>query len=129
MAGSIDGQPVEAGLVQGNLYTGIPAALPQELVDILCQRSGLRIERIVSRGHCSPPGFWYDQPEHEFVLLLSGAARLEFAATDARGPQQVELSAADHLLIPAHQRHRVDWTPADADTVWLAVLFGDGAET
>ena len=113
-----------AGDVDGNLYARIPASLPQELAEILCQQPGVRIERIVSRGHCSPPGVWYDQPEQEFVLLLRGAARLQFAATAAHGAYSIELSPADHLLIPAHQRHRVSWTAAEVDTVWLAVFFG-----
>lgn len=112
----------------GNLFAGIPEALPEEWVEILCRRSGLRIERIVSRGHCSPAGFWYDQPEHEFVLLLRGGARLEFAATVERGPYSVQLSPADHLLIPAHRRHRVAWTPDRVDTVWLTVFFADDSD-
>lgn len=113
----------------GNLYEGIPEVLLEEWVDILCRQPGLRIERIVSRGHSSPPGFWYDQPEHEFVLLLRGGARLEFAATAEREQYCVELSPADHLLIPAHSRHRVAWTEQDADTVWLTVFFADERET
>jgi cupin 2 domain-containing protein len=102
-----------------NLFENIPAELPEELFEDLLARDGLRIERIVSRGHCSPPGFWYDQEENEWVVLLSGAARLAFE----EGNQLVELSPGDCLEIPAHVRHRVDWTSGGEDAVWLAVFY------
>ena len=79
----------------------------------------MRIERIVSRGHASPPDFWYDQDWHEFVLLMSGRARLELAD----GAPVVELEPGDWLDIKAHVRHRVDWTDPEQDTVWLAVHY------
>jgi len=103
----------------GNLFAALPATLPEELVETLCRSGPLRIERIVSRGHASPPGFWYDQADHEFVLLVSGRARLAFA--DGRPP--VELAPGDWLEIKAHVRHRVDWTDPEQDTVWLAVHY------
>lgn len=102
-----------------NLFKGIPARLPGELVEILAENRGVKIERIVSRGHCSPPGFWYDSPENEFVLLLSGTARLGFE--DDNRP--VRLKAGDCLLIPSRRRHRVEWTDPGRDTIWLAVYF------
>ena len=42
----------------------------------MLEATNLRIERIVSFGHSSPEGFWYDQDQHEWVLPLKGAARL-----------------------------------------------------
>ena len=106
-----------------NLFDGIPASLPDELTEILLSRRGLRIERIVSRGHASPEGFWYDQAEDEWVLLLAGSAGLAFEdEAEAR-----TLGPGDHLHIPAHRRHRVAWTAADTDTIWLAVFFSDPA--
>jgi UDP-N-acetylmuramate: L-alanyl-gamma-D-glutamyl-meso-diaminopimelate ligase len=90
-----------------------------ETVEVLSSAGGVRIERITSRGHASPPGFWYDQDEHEWVTLLSGAARLRLEDPE----QTVELRPGDHLLIPAHTRHRVDWTAPDVATVWLAVFY------
>jgi cupin 2 domain-containing protein len=48
-----------------NLITDVPKSLPSELVEILVQSKHVRIERIVSTGHCSPPGFWYDQDEND----------------------------------------------------------------
>lgn len=107
-----------------NLFANIPAALPAELSDVLLRDRSLRIERIVSRGHTSPPDFWYDQAEHEWVLLLQGAARLRLI--DSNEQQRiVEMKAGDYLHLPAHQRHRVEWTTPDTDTIWLAVFFGD----
>jgi len=103
-----------------NLFADIPAQLPQELVDVLVDEPAVRIERIVSRGHSSAADAWYDQQQHEFVLLLSGGARLQFESP----ARSVELVAGDHLLIPAHQRHRVAWTADGQDSVWLAVFFG-----
>ncbi|HSH68581.1 MAG TPA: cupin domain-containing protein [Deferrisomatales bacterium] len=111
-----------------SLYAGIPAHLPEELCDTLASAGSTRstrIERIVSRGHTSPEGFWYDQTQHEFVLLVKGRAGLRFEG-DA---EPVVLEAGEYLDIPARVRHRVEWTDPEGDTVWLAVHYGDPAET
>ena len=102
-----------------NIFYGIPLQLPEERVDVLAESDHMRIERIVSRGHASPDGFWYDQDRAEWVVVLRGRARLEFADR----PAPVELGPGDHLLIEAHARHRVSSTDPDQDTVWLAVHF------
>ena len=104
-----------------NLLANLPTTLPEELVTILAENRHVRIERIVSTGHTSPEGFWYDQEEHEWVLLLQGAAMLELD----RG-REVSLQPGDCLLIPAHEKHRVAWTSPGEPTVWLAVFFGGG---
>jgi cupin 2 domain-containing protein len=103
-----------------NLFAGIPARLPEELVETLLSDGGLRVERIVSLGHASPPGFWYDQPRGEWVVLLRGAARVLFEGEE----KAVELRPGDWLDIPAHRRHRVEWTDPATPTVWLAVHYG-----
>jgi cupin 2 domain-containing protein len=102
----------------GNLFAGLPAAAqPTELFDTLLNRPGLRIERIVSTGQASPPGFWYEQADAEWVVLLSGEALLRFEdETEARS-----LHAGDWLYIEALRRHRVEWTAPATPTVWLAV--------
>ncbi len=100
-----------------NLLNPLPAALPDEMVDVLLRQASLRIERIVSRGQYSAPDFWYDQEQAEWVLLIQGAARLEFAQ------HMVFLQAGDYLHIAAHEKHRVDWTDPEQDTVWLAVFY------
>ena len=103
-----------------NLFSGLPAAPEKaERFDELLRRPGLRIERIVSTGQSSPPDFWYDQSEGEWVVVLQGAARLRFAdEAEARS-----LGVGDCLDIAAHRRHRVEWTAPDETTVWLAVFY------
>jgi cupin 2 domain-containing protein len=102
-----------------NLLSHLPDARLAERVDALLTLPGLRIERIVSMGQVSPPGFWYDQKEGEWVLLLAGAARLRFAdEADAR-----LLGPGDWLEIPARRRHRVDWTDPSRPTIWLAIFY------
>ena len=100
------------------LLSDLPAALPEELFQTLLSAPGLRVERIVSRGHASPEGFWYDQPEHEWVLLVSGAARLRF-----EGEEPLDLTPGSYVNIPARRRHRVEWTDPREHTVWLAIHY------
>lgn len=105
--------------VPPNLFTPVDPSPAEELVTALLERPGVRIERIVSAGQASPPGFWYDQDGDEWVLLLAGAARLEIENGGVS-----ELAPGDHLLLPAHCRHRVDWTDPARQTVWLAIHIG-----
>jgi len=103
-----------------NLFDPLPDASGAEAVEILAEAAGVRIERVVSLGQASPAGFWYDQPQREWVLLLAGAARLRFAdEEEARA-----LVPGDGVDIAAHRRHRVEWTDPDGPTVWLAVHYG-----
>jgi cupin 2 domain-containing protein len=89
-----------------NLLTPLPDARAAEQIETLLTRPGLRVERIVSLGQASPPGFWYDQAEGEWVLVLAGAAKLRFADE----PEARLLRPGDWLDIAPHRRHRVDWT-------------------
>jgi len=104
-----------------SLFDDIPADLPDELFTTLMQASSFRVERIVSHGHASPPGFWYDQEENEFVIVLEGSAAVQFE--DSADP--VELRRGSYLNIPAHARHRVAWTDQIEKTVWLAIHYGE----
>ncbi|MRI35063.1 phosphoribosylaminoimidazole carboxylase [Endozoicomonas sp. OPT23] len=97
----------------------LPGELPEELIEVLAENDNVTIERIVSRGHATPKGEWYDQPRDEWVVLLSGAARLKIEGQD----QEVEMKAGDYLLLPAHLRHRVEWTDPATESVWLAVHY------
>ena len=101
-----------------NLFSPLPAAHAGEVVEVLFAGPGLRIERIVSSGQKSPPGFWYDQDETEWVLLLAGTAALVFA--DETKPRR--LVPGDCLVIAPHRRHRVAWTDPAQPTIWLAVF-------
>lgn len=103
-----------------NLFEAIPGELPDELMETLLESGDVRIERIVSRGHASPAGFWYEQPQHEWVVVLRGTGRLRFEDQD----EAVEMKPGDFVHIPARARHRVEWTTPDEPTVWLAVHHG-----
>ncbi|MCX7408696.1 MAG: cupin domain-containing protein [Planctomycetales bacterium] len=106
-------------MVSTNLFTDLPQHLPDELVTTLLDATNVRIERIASHGHASPEGFWYDQDQHEWVMVLKGAARLRFEDDE----QPVEMKPGDFVNIQAHKRHRVEWTTPDEPTIWLAVFF------
>lgn len=101
-----------------NLFANIPQNLDQERVDELLRDRSVRIERIVSRGHSSPPDFWYDQAEDEWIVALAGKARLTI-----EGQPEMLLGPGDTLHLPAHIRHRVEWTDPQQDTIWLAVFW------
>jgi cupin 2 domain-containing protein len=116
----MSGQHTSSAVRRGNLRDLSSAATADEEFMALAGAGGVRIERIVSRGHRSPDGFWYDQEEHEYVLLVTGAAELEL---DPGG--RLRLEQGDWIHIPAHLRHRVLWTDPDAATIWLAVYYPD----
>jgi cupin 2 domain-containing protein len=103
-----------------NLFRELPDARDGEVIATLLTAPGLRIERIVSWGQASPAGFWYDQPQAEWILLLAGAARLRFA--DEAGDRA--LAPGDCVTIAPRRRHRVTWTDPETQTVWLAVFYG-----
>jgi len=102
-----------------NLLDDVPEGLPEEQFTELLASPGLRIERIVSAGQATPPGEWFDQDEPEWVLLLAGAAGLLIEGEAA--PRT--LRPGSHVHLPAHLRHRVEWTSAAPPAVWLAVHY------
>lgn len=105
--------------LSGNLFDGAHGDGQQERVSALLDTSNLRVERIVSLGQKSPPGFWYDQPWAEWVVVLAGSAGLRF-----EGEAEIKvLSEGDYILIPARVKHRVEWTVKDHATIWLAVHY------
>ncbi|WP_432695838.1 cupin domain-containing protein [Marinobacterium sp. YM272] len=108
-----------------NLLAELPYARDDEVFQLLAAGRGVEIERIVSHGQSSPEVGWYDQDRHEWVMVLSGAARLEFEDEGV-----VEMNAGDSVAIPACCRHRVAWTTPDEPTIWLAVHYpADSAES
>ena len=106
-------------MILGNIFKDIPGKIPEELIETLSETRDVKIERIVSRGHASPSGFWYDQTRNEYVILLRGRAGLLF-----EGEQRARvMEPGDYVDIPAHVKHRVEWTEPDQETVWLAVHY------
>jgi len=106
----------------GNIYAYIPPVSPEEAFEPLLDRLGARIERIVSWGQASPPGFWYDQETAEWVMLLRGSAEVRFEGEEA--PRVMK--PGDYLFIPSHVKHRVERTDESEPTLWLAVhMSGD----
>lgn len=115
----------EPACIHGQLLAALPASGSGEVFDTLLDHPDARIERIVSQGQASPPDFWYDQTEDEWVLLVQGRAELALILDEAEAPQYRTLQAGDWTFIPAHRRHRVRSTSLDA--VWLAIHLGAAA--
>jgi cupin 2 domain-containing protein len=109
----------EAGLLR-NLFDALPEAVADEVFEDLVATDKVRIVRITSNGQTTPEGEWYDQPEHEWVTVLRGAARILVEGQEEQG-----LGPGDTLFLAAHCRHRVTWTDPDQKTVWLAVHFAE----
>ena len=104
---------------KGNIYSAIPDRAPEEIFETLVESGRVKIERIISEAHASPEGYWYDQDENEFVLLLQGSAALRFDGKE----KLLLLKPGDWVDIPPHVRHRVEWTDPEQKTVWLAVFY------
>ena len=102
-----------------NLLDTSPVHTPDELFITVLRANNFRIERIVSCGHVSPPDYWYDQEENEWVMILEGNAALQFEGE----AEPVKLGRGSCLNIPAHARHRVVWTDPNQNTVWLAIYY------
>ena len=102
-----------------NIFDNLPQHMPQELVQTLIGAANVRIERIVSHGHASAPDFWYDQDQHEWLIVLQGSATLRFE------DGTLAMKPGDFINIPAHKKHRVEWTTPEEPTIWLAVHYRD----
>ncbi|MDP8220729.1 MAG: cupin domain-containing protein [Candidatus Stygibacter frigidus] len=103
-----------------NLFNDLPEfPFPEEITQSLFTRQNIRIEKIISSGQVSPPDFWYDQPQNEWVLILSGDAAIKFKKPD----QIFQLKTGNYLYIPAHQLHQVVKTSDSENTIWLAIFF------
>jgi len=98
-----------------NVFENLPRA-KKEVFESIVEKGCVRIERIVSNGDSSEQGFFYDQDEYEFVLLLQGRATLFFEQYGF-----VELKKGDYLIIEPHKKHRVESTSRDA--IWLCVFY------
>lgn len=102
---------------RGHIFAAIPARLADEQFDTLLDTTACRLERIISIGHATPVGEWYDQAWTEWVMLLQGQATLRFMEPDC----EQTLKPGDYVTIPAHCRHRVEWTSQNPPTIWVAL--------
>ncbi len=113
-----DPPSLESRIIVKNLFSAIPESIREEICEDLLRTENIRIERILSKGQSSPAQGWYDQAEHEWVMVLEGSGIVSFE--DGR---EITLTRGDCIHIPAHVRHRVIWTDPDRVTVWLAVFY------
>ena len=102
-----------------NLCNPMPDATAAEITQTMLTAKGVRLERIVSHGQASPEGFWYEQDEAEWVMVIAGSARLAIEGQD----KERELVAGDAVYLPARCRHRVTWTDPNSPTVWIALFI------
>ncbi|MFL0731415.1 MAG: Nif11 domain/cupin domain-containing protein [Prochlorococcus sp.] len=111
--------PVEQLPSETNL---LARALPpegQEQHHLLHTGSDWRLELILSCSASSPEGFWYDQTDHEWIVILRGSASLKLKDPDA----YVDLSVGDQLHFLPHRLHRVERTDPHPGTIWLALFW------
>ena len=105
-------------MITGNLLSELPDDIPEELFQTLVKTDHVKIERILSHGQSSPDDFWYDQDKNEWVLLLEGHACIRF-----EDDRRIELHRGDYVNIPAHVKHRVEYTHEEQPTVWLVIFY------
>ena len=102
-----------------NLFSNVPESFPEEIFETFIENENFKLERILSYGQSTPAGDWYDQEKDEWVVLLRGKAGLRFESEE----KVIEMAEGDHILIPAHKKHRVEWTDDHQKTVWLALHY------
>ncbi|MDP8227170.1 MAG: cupin domain-containing protein [Candidatus Celaenobacter polaris] len=102
-----------------NLFEKIPANLEEEYFEKLLKNEHFSLERIISEGQITPIGTWLCEDTNEWVILLSGSAKIQFKLSGST----LSLHPGDHFTIPAGTYHRVEWTDPNAKTVWLAMHF------
>ena len=102
-----------------NIFSGLQEQTPEEILETILQTHQFKIERIISRDHSTNEGEWYDQDKNEWVLVLKGNAGLRFEGDD----EAVIMGTGDYINIPAHRKHRVEWTDPEEDTIWLAIHY------
>jgi cupin 2 domain-containing protein len=102
-----------------NIFSGIRKQTPDEILETILQTDQFKIERIISQSHATTEGEWYDQDKNEWVLVLKGNAGLLFEGND----KTIIMKTGDYINIPAHRKHRVEWTDPEEETIWLAVHY------
>ena len=114
------GEEERKPMVIKNIFWGTPQFTIEEIFETLLKTEDFRLERIISSGQATPFGEWFDQDSNEWVVLLSGSAGLLFEGEE----EGSTLHPGDYIHIPAHQRHRVEWTDPEQKTVWLTLHYG-----
>jgi len=99
-----------------NIYELTQGLNHLEIFEQIVSGKNIQIERIVSTGQTTTSGQWYDQELDEWVILLQGEAELAYADNT-----RIKLKAGNYLLIPAHTKHRVEYTSIEPPCIWLAV--------
>lgn len=100
------------------MFADIPQNVPDEIFETIAASDNIKIERIISKGQSSPPSGWYDQQKNEWVLMLKGKALLAF-----ENDSSVYLNSGEYINIPAHKKHKVQWTDPESTTIWLAIHY------
>ena len=100
-----------------NIFDLAGIDLAEELQEDILNSPNVRIKRIVSDGHRSPEGFYYDQADNEWVIILQGNATVELS-----GNTHI-LSTGDYIHIPSHAEHRINSTSTTEKTIWLAIHY------
>lgn len=102
-----------------NLFNDLPeGVLPEEIFSTLAEGKSFALKKIISTGQSTPEVGWYDQEQHEWVVVLQGSATIEF---EHQG--EVQLTAGDYLCIKAKTKHKVSYTDLKKPTVWLAIYY------
>ncbi|NLG33103.1 MAG: cupin domain-containing protein [Syntrophomonadaceae bacterium] len=100
-----------------NIFS-LPFRLPvEEVFEPIIPDKGVLIERIISTGQITPANVWLEQERDEWVVLLQGRAILSW-----ENGKTLAMEVGDWVFIPAHERHRVEYTSKEPPCIWLAVL-------
>ena len=97
--------------MKANLFEDRAPPAAGERIDVLLEHRNLVGERIVSSADITPKR--YVQAQDEWVVLLSGEAKLEVEG------KVVDLKAGDYLFLPSGIPHTVQ--SASEGAMWLAV--------
>lgn len=101
-----------------NIFESIPTNIQTEVFENIVDSNNVKIERIISKGRASTPTEWLDEQTNEWVIVLQGEAILLFDNASS-----VTLKTGDYINIPAHTKHKVEWTTSDTETIWLAIHY------
>jgi cupin 2 domain-containing protein len=96
-----------------------PDQLPKdELIETLWASDKISFKRIISTGQTTPIGEWYDQKQNEWLIVLQGSGELSYEDNS-----RIKLTKGDYIFIPAHQKHRVEYTSIEPPCIWLTIFF------